>query len=102
VSALTQGTVGRSGGSVSASDLRQYDFAGNTVGALGFAGTINGAGVVSGTLTPAAGPSSTVTFTPAAATDFDYHAPAILASVTGTWNSTAADGSSGSVVVSST
>ena len=101
VSSFTHGSIDRSGGSLSASDLRQYDLVSSTASALGFSGTINGAGIVSGTLTPSIGPASTVTLTPVSARSFDFEAPATLAAVTGTWNGRSADGSSGSVTVSS-
>lgn len=101
IDTLTQGTVNRAGAAVSASDLRQYDFGAQAVRTAGFSGSMTVAGVVSGTVSPSGAAVTSLTLTPAAATDFDYHAAATLGTIVGTWNGDSLDGSSGSVTVSS-
>lgn len=100
IDTLTQGTVNRTGATVSASDLRQYDFLNGVVRTAAFAGSMNVSGVVSGTVSPSGAAASTLTLTPAAASDFDYHAAASLGTIVGTWNGDSLDGSSGSLTVS--
>lgn len=100
VDTLTQGTVSRSGATVSASDLRQYDFLNGVVRTTGFSGSMKVSGVVSGTVSPSGAAATNLTLTPVAASDFDYHAAASLGTIVGTWNGDSLDGSSGSVTVS--
>ena len=100
IDTLTQGTVSRAAATVSASDLRQYDFGNGVVRTAGFSGSMTVSGVVSGTFSPSGASVTSLTLTPAEASDFDYHAAASLGTIVGTWNGDSLDGSSGSVTVS--
>ena len=99
---LFQGTLQATGGTLSSSNLRGYDF--NTNGAI--SGTIAGSYVAGTSMTLTATPagSSTgigVNVTAALTANYDYNQPALLAAIAGSWPGFFSSSESGTVAVQS-